>query len=798
MPKSDQKTPPLGISALVIRAMAPIMLGVLTLCAASSYFIFQAQRRHVRQDAALEKAADKARRMEQFLEGCRQDLLLAAAPPLSAGSLVQRLAVLRQVRGVPYMELAWTPLGSGEPQAAKVAPGAGAPVLGGVKDAKIDGLGAKVLAQLAEGGPVLLGLRRSIERPRSDKPPAPDSPRPVFRLALACENADGEPGALTLAVDAREARNRLGVPPAKPGGLWQEGEDAFSWFADASGWILFQSAAPGRSDRPLETYLARTGMDGALGRSGLASAFRPANNIQAFWDLMEKLKSEGQGRKLAPGVMEWPMREEISAFAPVRFKTGDGEASIIGAVVYADRREPAFQKVFGLEMCFLAAGLLLFGAAVAFLLRTRVSRPLQSLAAQIVHADPALETLFSAGLCRETALIVRAMTSWTRRNRRNGAMLDRAQSEAAREPALIEEPVRDADLPELIGDVESMAKLKREIRKAASANADILIIGETGTGKQLAAEAVHRLSERRKDPFISINCGALDDNLLLDALFGHAPGAFTQARTARRGAFAEAHGGSIFLDEIQNASPKTQQALLRVLTERRFRPLGSDEEIPVDVRVIAGSNKELARLIPEGSFREDLFYRLNVIVLRTTPLREQPRSIPILAGHFLRQAEDLVEAGGLSLSRGALDKLTAYSWPGNVRELINCVTRAAVMAEGSIIMAGEIKLDEEAPAYLAVRDEEASHGAPPPPLPPLPEGPVLHARQQAAMAEILRRKIISRKDYQEIAGGSLPARTALEDLNDLVRRGLLVRRGKGPATRYEAPAGFGRTPSPGV
>jgi DNA-binding NtrC family response regulator len=310
---------------------------------------------------------------------------------------------------------------------------------------------------------------------------------------------------------------------------------------------------------------------------------------------------------------------------------------------------------------------------------------------------------------------------------------------------------------------------------------DVLIIGETGTGKQLAAEAIHRLSARCEKPFISINCGALDENLLLDTLFGHVRGAFTEAKTERKGAFLEADQGTLFLDEIQVASPRVQQAMLRAIAVRKIKPLGSDRETDVDVRLIVASNVDLREAIQSGQFREDLYFRLKVITIHTLPLREQKENIPMLARHFLTLQERMAGRAGMGLSKGALSKLMRYDWPGNVRELQNCITRAVVMAERPVIQAEDIPLDvgdwdgDPGSGFLpaAVRSAEA-------------DGPAidLNHRQRKAWTAIMAQGRITRSRYQEIIGGNLPTRTAIYDLQDLVSKGILKKTGSGPATHY--------------
>ena len=258
----------------------------------------------------------------------------------------------------------------------------------------------------------------------------------------------------------------------------------------------------------------------------------------------------------------------------------------------------------------------------------------------------------------------------------------------------------------IIGNSEAMIAVYRMIEQVKDSRTTVLLRGETGTGKELVSEAIHRLSARNAGPFITINCGALDENLLMDTLFGHVKGAFTEARAPRKGAFLTAQGGTLMLDEVGNAAPKVQQALLRALSTRRIRPLGSDEDVPFDTRIIAATNASLIDDAQRGSFREDLYYRLAVITINTPPLRERKSDIPSLTVYFLSEAlkakarlkaEAGVSAAALpsampQISKGAMAKLMDYDWPGNVRELKNTLTRALTFCEGGILLAEDIQL----------------------------------------------------------------------------------------------------------
>ncbi|MGH9669442.1 MAG: sigma-54-dependent transcriptional regulator [Terriglobales bacterium] len=234
-------------------------------------------------------------------------------------------------------------------------------------------------------------------------------------------------------------------------------------------------------------------------------------------------------------------------------------------------------------------------------------------------------------------------------------------------------------LDNIIGSSPPMEKLKQTIRTVASTGSTIVIKGESGTGKELVARAVHACSPRAAEPFVSVNCGAFPETLLESELFGYVKGAFTGAAQNKRGLFEVASGGTLFLDEISETTPAMQVKLLRVLQERCLRPVGGTQEIPVDVRVIAATNKDLDELVAAGSFREDLYYRLSVIPIVVPPLRERRDDIPLLALHFLKK---YAPAAGKSIARitpPSLEALRDYDWPGNVRQLENTVERAAAL-----------------------------------------------------------------------------------------------------------------------
>jgi two-component system response regulator HydG len=253
-------------------------------------------------------------------------------------------------------------------------------------------------------------------------------------------------------------------------------------------------------------------------------------------------------------------------------------------------------------------------------------------------------------------------------------------------------------LPGIIGRSPAMHRVYDVIQRIASSDASVLLHGETGTGKELVAKAIHERSERAKGPFIAINCAAVPEGLLESELFGHARGAFTSAHTDRTGLMLRATGGTLFLDEIGEMPLEVQPKLLRALQERKVRPVGSNEEISFDARLISATNRDLDLEVSEKRFREDLFYRINVVTVQVPPLRDRAGDVLLLAQHFIERA---AQASGtkapLTLNPSAAEKLMGYAWPGNVRELENCVERAMALARFDQITVDD--LPEKVRAY---------------------------------------------------------------------------------------------------
>jgi DNA-binding NtrC family response regulator len=261
---------------------------------------------------------------------------------------------------------------------------------------------------------------------------------------------------------------------------------------------------------------------------------------------------------------------------------------------------------------------------------------------------------------------------------------------------------KEYDIQGIVASDPGMLDVLGTIQKVAPTMATVMIYGESGTGKELVARAVHNLSDRADKPFISVSAGALPETLLESELFGYEKGAFTGAVTPKPGRFEMANGGTMFLDEIGDISPVTQVKLLRVLQERKFERLGGTRTIEVDVRVVAATNQDLQQLIADGDFREDLFYRLNVVPVTIPTLRQRPGDIPLLVAHFLEK----LKAGTKRISPEAMEALARYSWPGNIRELENTIERIIILSHGDEI--GVTDLPAEVRAGLNSRDRAAS------------------------------------------------------------------------------------------
>lgn len=249
-----------------------------------------------------------------------------------------------------------------------------------------------------------------------------------------------------------------------------------------------------------------------------------------------------------------------------------------------------------------------------------------------------------------------------------------------------------SQLGSLVGGSAGFLKVVAKIQPLAASDATVLISGETGTGKELFALAIHHHSPRKGNLFIPVNCGALPEQLLENELFGHAKGAFTGASAAETGLLAEAAGGTLFLDEVDSLSPSAQAKLLRLLQDGEYRPLGSSRSLKADVRIIVSTNADLKQLVQAKLFRQDLYHRLNVLSLHIPPLRERMEDISLLALHFLTRYASQFGRGSLRYSPAATEKLLAYHWPGNVRELEGVIQRAVILSSSPVLQAEDLDL----------------------------------------------------------------------------------------------------------
>ena len=293
----------------------------------------------------------------------------------------------------------------------------------------------------------------------------------------------------------------------------------------------------------------------------------------------------------------------------------------------------------------------------------------------------------------------------------------------------------------IIGSSGALEKVLDVVRKVAKSNTTVLVRGETGTGKELIAGAIHHNSHRAPRNFVKVNCAALQENLLESELFGHEKGAFTGAVAQRLGRFEQADGGTLFLDEIGDMSANTQAKILRVLQEHEFERLGGTRTIKVDVRLIAATNRELTGMVAAGTFREDLYYRLNVVTIQMPPLRERKEDIGALTGFFIRRFAAELKKKVQGLDADALKLLMRYHWPGNIRELENAVERAMLLADGPQISADDLRLGETVTS--SPRDAVSVVKIP-------PTGIALEEIERIALVEALKMSNWVQKDAAEL------------------------------------------------
>ena len=754
--------------------------------------------------------------IESLLERCRIDLMTLSQEPASKDELKKFLAIHKQTGGDFYRELAYIGVDSARRYfMLNVGP-------------SIQELRPDQLSEIKPNPLVIFEHIRTLTSGQFYISEIAESfyPLPldknghtlttvVLRMALPCLDPDGQTvGFLILGLDVQYLRNILSLFNSSQSPLHafpRTPEPRYAYIFDRHGWMLFQSESFEDKGAELSTSKIRSGLTGTIGKPGLNTAFRPDPDHESFWKMVVDVQAGNPGSITIDEKGNQTRSQTDNyylAYTPIRFLSDarSGKETILG-LAYLDRtRLTLAAQIRQYDVLFVLTILtVIVITAVIYVVNRIITRPILDLAKFVSGIDllKPLEEIQSPDSDQETTLLknaINAMITTMANQLEEIKRKDRhIQISGQREKIRLEEetPPAASFSPALFNDLVGygplLESLKSEILKAANITADVLITGETGTGKQLTSEAIHHNSPRRNEPFITINCGALDENLLLDALFGHVSGAFSDARTDRKGAFLAANKGTLFLDEIGNASPKVQQALLRTLSAQKVKPLGSDTEIDIDVRLISATNEDLKSLIDRGVFREDLYYRLKVIAITTPPLREHKEDIPALVDCFIREASNRMHKNGIGLSRGALERLKNYNWPGNVRELKNCITRAVAMVESDVIQTEDIRLEEteelpfimmETPNPLSrAQDRGHSRDSSRASLPDLSK------RQQKAFPEILQKGGITRHDYQLLIGTDLPTRTAQYDLQDLVKKGLLIKSGNGPATRYY-PANF--------
>ena len=771
--------------------------------------------------------------LEQILTETRNQLLILAAGSMDPKDMVRRLQFRVRAEGPRYREVAF--MGT-DPSQRYLLLSYGGEIISIPPDIASATVGNPFTSLSAAQRPGHVQVSQPLEVVYS-MVPLNDSvqsiPLYVIRFSTPIYDSQGVfQGMLILSLDLTVLRDAISMFSSSSAPLRTADDETRirSIFFDNQGWMLFQSEnleADEASGR-LNSDSLRAGFQGEFGRAGFSTAFRPGPNHVNYWSMVSNVQAGHSGQIFLDNSDAWGQENsavEGVSFAPVTFAANpDSPRTIMGGLAVLDTSFTATRtgiQIIGIYSICLLAGICLLGLGLAWLARGTTKR-LRRLSNEVnMRIDShSSNPLVLPPMPRELEQLKDAINALLHRLRRseeeqlNQQLMQDARW--AREPA--ENMPELDDIPEngLVGTSAAMQDLRANILKAAPTMADVLVIGETGTGKELVSAAIHQASPRANGPFITINCGALDENLLMDTLFGHVKGAFTEARQPRKGAFLTAEGGTLMLDEIGNAAPKVQQALLRALSTRMIRPLGSDEDVPFDTRIIAATNAELLQDAQEGSFREDLYYRLAVITIRTPPLRRRKSDLPLLAVFFLTRAAESQGLPTPRLSRGALRKLQEYHWPGNVRELQNCLTRALAFCENGLIFAENIQLGPDTLPGDIARPERGKLSCPParadsrqphgeaaetaesPVAQPVPaesedQGampaaedaqPRLNARLARLLPQIVELGSISRQEYQDMAGKDISMRTAQYDLQILVRLGLVRREGRGPAQRY--------------
>ncbi len=755
-----------------------------------------------------------AHKLELFFSKCRQDLLIIAQKPIARPWMVDFLESSKNIRGVAYRELAYVSQKRGD-HIFTVVSGNDVSIIPAEDVAMISPspfLFPDNISQLKKGEVWISDIIEVVYPSGSKAMGNRKEPARIIRFVTPCFDEDNSPkGFLLLSVDARyflkllsQINSQRSPVFAHTGGPGQ----TYCYLFDKEGSILFHSQeATGTliKKQPADPEAPR--IEGAVVRSaGLGFAFRPSSIYKDYWKIVKEVCKGKHGAIKMIDLEEYrnpSSNLHFHGYAPIHFNiSSDRKPIVFGGVILVKRSNLTLWAGYKqIDVMFLVTlSSIIIISVLIFGLSRIITRPILDLASAVNHIQQTgkLQEISLSKYDDETSglqMAINKMIVTLRKQMEEIRLKDeRIKRESEREKARLEEEVYALkrrleshdihDIEEIVGFGPVIDAWKADIVRAASVDADVLIIGETGSGKQLTAEAIHKHSSRAESPFISINCGALDENLLLDTLFGHVRGAFTEAKADRKGAFLAADGGTLFLDEIGMASHRVQQSLLRAISMRKIKPLGSDGEINVNVRLITATNVDLKELIQQGVFRQDLYYRLEVLTIRPPSLRDHKENIPVLVRYFLKQADRLMNKEDVGLSRGALEKMKNYHWPGNIRELMNCVTRAVAMAEGKLIYADDLRLGGLDEPVIEPYQSQAVRAEPPPIRESESIPAELNVRQRKAFPFILRKGEITRSEYQSVTGNNLPPRTALYDLQDLVKRGYLKKMGRGPATRY--------------
>ncbi|MBN1843789.1 MAG: sigma 54-interacting transcriptional regulator [Deltaproteobacteria bacterium] len=760
------------------------------------------------------KTVALARDFEILLGQCKENLLDVAQRPITRSRFHSLLKSRRNISGVPYSELGFISQ-NGQDHVYVAAVG--------------DDICSVRAEHVAMISPSPLTLAYHVSQLKNGEVWISDVIDVVYPFGLGDRDANKEPakiirfvtpyydengskaGVLLLSVDARQLLKILSQISSPQSPLFARtggSPPIYGYLFDKEGSILFHSEeTPGNLKKLPADPGAPQIEEAMVEKPGFGFRFRPSSLDKDYWHIVKDVRSgrHGSVRMIDLGEYRNPSSTlHFHGYAPIHFNIApDRKPIVFGGVVLVDRSNLTIWAGYKqIDVMFLVTVLTIIVISILIVGLSRIiTRPILDLAAAVNHIQQTgkLQEITLSKYDDETSGLQRAINRMvlTLKKQMEEIRLkdEMIKKESEREKARLEEEVNALrrrlephDIEEIIGFGQTIDALKGNILRAASVDADVLIVGETGTGKQLTAEAIHKHSALAEKPFISINCGALDENLLLDSLFGHVKGAFTEARVDRKGAFLAANGGTLFLDEIGAASLRVQQSLLRAISMRKIKPLGSDEETEVNTRLITATNVDLRKLIRKGIFREDLYYRLEVLTIRTPSLRDHKENIPVLVEDFLNQAGRLMNRKDIGITKGALEKMKNYHWPGNVRELMNCVTRAVAMAEGELIHVDDIRLGGVEEFRFPGKNVVGYHSQPVRPEPPTQNSevfpPDLNVRQKKAFPFIVRKGEITRSEYQAAVGNNLPSRTALYDLRDFVERGLLKKTGRGPATRY--------------